>query len=247
MLDRLVSEVNARTRKLEVDKQSIGKKLTQADVRRNVFLNKIIDENPDIICFQEQIHKDLSQADQQMFNEFLKNPPQKMGEYETYYEREESQKEAAVMVKKSVILRGTKPKRVYFKDEDKKTFSEIQARMVLVKVALAESQSTIHIASWHGPHKSSNEEKLEDANKVMQIVIGKVGSSPYIIGPQKDFPKNTNYNSIADKSNDIDYFVYGGRGCSMKDEDVKKSNYKNPNTAKAFLDHIPTVGKLRKE
>jgi len=44
---------DAEIRKLEVDKQSKlkGKKLTPADVRRNIFLNKIIDENPDIICF----------------------------------------------------------------------------------------------------------------------------------------------------------------------------------------------------
>jgi len=30
-------------------------------------------------------------------------------------------------------------------------------------------------------------------------------------------------------------------------KDVKKSNYTDPDTAEAFLDHIPTVGKLRKE
>jgi len=87
------------------------------------------------------------------------------------------------MVKKSVIHRETKPERVYFNDKDKEAFSEIQARMILIKVTLADSQSTIYIASWHGPHnKSTKEVKLNVANKVMQTVIGKVGSSPYIIG-----------------------------------------------------------------
>jgi len=237
----------AEERKAEVKRQSekYGKKLTQADIRRDIFINKIKYVDPDIICFQEQIDKDMDETDKSMLGEFLENLSEEMKDkYNTCYERQASPKQAAVMVKKSMIDEEKMLKKIDFIDSDTKKFSEIRARMVLIKVALANTQS-IYIASWHGPHKSKG--KADVANKVMQIVKGKVGSSPYIIGgdfnlPRKDFPEN--YTSVADEDSDIDYFVYGGTGCKMTG--VKKLSY-DEKFAGAFLDHVPISGEFVKE
>ena len=228
-------EVNKRKQK------NIGKRITEADVRREIFITKIKQVDPDIICFQEQIPKDLKEADQVMLKDLPEDIKRK---YETYYDRQESTREAAVMVKKEKFQNvGQKE---MFTDSDKDLYSQIQGRVVLVRAEIKGSPSkVIHIASCHGPHKKTD--KIETAENIMKIVTRKVGRSPFIIGgdfnlSQKDFPDASNYISVAADSYDIDYFVYGGNGCSMRN--VKQSTYNDPGVARAFLDHVPTVGKF---
>jgi len=120
--------------------------------------------------------------------------------------------------------------------------------MVLIKVTLNTINFPIYIGSWHGPHKISTDNKKEVAQKINEIVTSKVGPLPYLIGgdfnlPRNDFPNVDNSYPAAASPDDIDYFVFGGSGDIM--EGVKKSPYENSGIAKAFLDHVPVVGRLR--
>ena len=246
--EKKIREKVQGNRPKKVLKNGKEKLVPEAEIRREIFVEKIKQVDPDIICFQEQIPTDLNEVENVMLSNLLKDLPEYLREnFQAFYEQKGSLKQAAVMVKKSVIEEGSITRIDFTKDVDKQDYDEIEDRMVLIKVTLDDSMSDFYIASWHGPHKKYG--KIAIAENIMKIVTRKVGRSPFIIGgdfnlPQKDFPDASNYISIAADSNDIDYFVYWRYGYMMTD--VKKSPYNDPQVARAFLDHVPTVGRFQR-
>jgi len=72
----------------------------QSAKRREIFIKKIKEENPDIICFQEQFKMDLKHIDKALLDDLEKAIK---SNYKTFYQKQESQKQAAVMVKNDVL------------------------------------------------------------------------------------------------------------------------------------------------
>jgi len=254
-------------RKLTVQECAFLK--TKEDAKRIFYVKKIANERPDVVCLQEQIKKDATQIN----NMIGKVSTDLEHEYTPFYLEYGSQKEAAVLVKNSLVDQRFQ---IWFDPLETAQCLEIQSRLLLVKLKLINFGEPILIGSWHGPHKSKDKDAR--LRSMLEIVRRNATGYPFFIAG--DF--NLHYDKLPSLPEgchavtagikNIDYFIFGCCGMSKEINpnvdlfsdkfktpidkglfktdkfnaflQVTESSYPDPEAAKLFLDHIPQHASL---
>ena len=199
--------------------------LKKEDAKRDFYLKKIDNVEPDIVCLQEQIPKDVKEINSKMIEDLSSKLKKK---YTPFYESYGSNKQAAVLVKKNFISDDSKLRRIEFTDADTREYSEIRARLVLVEFTPEGLNQPIYVGSWHGPWTGKTKpEKQGYVKAILGVVKRKVRGSPFFIAgdfnlKHKELPDlpNNRY-SISAYGDNIDYLIVGREGTSSSTERLR--------------------------